>query len=46
VHRSQAPNLPYDHGLFELVEEPWPDGAAEPEPEPEIPRRRSLPLVP
>ncbi len=26
VHRSAAPNRPYDHGLFELVEEPWPSG--------------------
>jgi radical SAM protein with 4Fe4S-binding SPASM domain len=25
VHKAKAPNLPYDHGLFELVEEPWPD---------------------
>lgn len=24
VHKSVAPNRPYDHGLFELVEEPWP----------------------
>ena len=24
VHREQAPNLPYDHGRFELVEEPIP----------------------
>lgn len=24
VHKSEAPNRPYDHGLFELVEEPWP----------------------
>lgn len=24
VHTSEAPNRPYDHGLFELVEEPWP----------------------
>ncbi len=22
---ERAPNLPYDHGRFELVEEPWPD---------------------
>jgi len=27
VHKARAPNLPYDHGLFELVEEPWPDEA-------------------
>lgn len=26
VHRSAAPNRPYNHGLFELVEEPWPSG--------------------
>ena len=24
VHTARAPNRPYDHGLFELVEEPWP----------------------
>ncbi len=24
-HRAPAPNRPYDHGLFEIVEEPWPD---------------------
>jgi radical SAM protein with 4Fe4S-binding SPASM domain len=30
VHKSEAPNRPYDHGLFELVEEPWP--ADEPTP--------------
>ncbi|MBK9264748.1 MAG: radical SAM protein [Polyangiaceae bacterium] len=24
-HRSQAPNQPYDHGLFAIVEEPWPE---------------------
>jgi radical SAM protein with 4Fe4S-binding SPASM domain len=24
VHRERAPNLPYDHGRFDLVEEPWP----------------------
>jgi len=23
-HKAQAPNQPYDHGLFEIVEEPWP----------------------
>lgn len=23
-HKASAPNQPYDHGLFELVEEPWP----------------------
>ncbi|HRI67892.1 MAG TPA: radical SAM protein [Polyangium sp.] len=22
-HKERAPNQPYDHGLFELVEEPW-----------------------
>ena len=27
-HRAAAPNLPYDHGLFELVEEPWPEAPA------------------
>ena len=27
-HRAPAPNQPYDHGLFELVEEPWPEGDA------------------
>jgi radical SAM protein with 4Fe4S-binding SPASM domain len=32
LHRAAAPNLPYDHGLFELVEEPWPDTPAEAEP--------------
>jgi radical SAM protein with 4Fe4S-binding SPASM domain len=26
-HRAPAPNQPYDHGLFELVEEPWPEEA-------------------
>jgi radical SAM protein with 4Fe4S-binding SPASM domain len=25
VHKASAPSLPYDHGLFELVEEPWPE---------------------
>jgi hypothetical protein len=25
-HKARAPNQPYDHGLFELVEEPWPEG--------------------
>jgi radical SAM protein with 4Fe4S-binding SPASM domain len=24
VHKAAAPNLPYDHGLFEIVEEPLP----------------------
>ncbi len=24
VHRERAPNMPYDHGRFDLVEEPWP----------------------
>jgi radical SAM protein with 4Fe4S-binding SPASM domain len=28
-HRAAAPNLPYDHGLFELVEEPWPEAPAD-----------------
>jgi hypothetical protein len=28
VHRAPAPNQPYDHGLFEIVEEPWPEEAA------------------
>lgn len=23
-HKAQAPNQPYDHGLFEIVEEAWP----------------------
>jgi radical SAM protein with 4Fe4S-binding SPASM domain len=26
VHKAPAPNRPYDHGLFELAEEPWPAG--------------------
>lgn len=25
VHKAPAENRPYDHGLFEIVEEPWPD---------------------
>ena len=29
-HRAPAPNTPYDHGLFEIVEEPWPADAVEP----------------
>lgn len=33
VHRETAPNMPYDHGRFDLVEEPWPeDEAAAPNP--------------
>jgi radical SAM protein with 4Fe4S-binding SPASM domain len=42
VHRAKAPNLPYDHGLFELVEEPWPD---QEEATQDRPRPRSLPIV-
>jgi radical SAM protein with 4Fe4S-binding SPASM domain len=30
VHKAAAPNTPYDHGLFELALEPWPDDATEP----------------
>lgn len=26
---ERAPNLPYDHGRFEIVEEPWPAGHAD-----------------
>ena len=25
VPKSAAPNEPFDHGAFEIVEEPWPD---------------------
>jgi radical SAM protein with 4Fe4S-binding SPASM domain len=32
---ERAPNLPYDHGRFEIVEEPWPDGGREAAPDPE-----------
>jgi radical SAM protein with 4Fe4S-binding SPASM domain len=49
VHRAHAPNLPYDHGLFEIVEETWPEGPVEAEDrtevKPERPRPRSLPIV-
>jgi radical SAM protein with 4Fe4S-binding SPASM domain len=41
-HRAPAPSTPYDHGLFEIVEEPWPEGAEEAR---ERPRIRSLPVV-
>ncbi len=27
IHKERAPNTPYDHGRFELAEEPWPDSA-------------------
>lgn len=33
VHRQAAPGRPFDFGLFELVEEPWPPQAAEPLPD-------------
>jgi radical SAM protein with 4Fe4S-binding SPASM domain len=29
-HKAPAPNTPYDHGLFEIVEEPWPAEVADP----------------
>jgi radical SAM protein with 4Fe4S-binding SPASM domain len=45
VHRAPAPNRPYDFGLFELVEEPWPEGPGDDAAPPDPPRRRSLPLV-
>jgi radical SAM protein with 4Fe4S-binding SPASM domain len=45
VHRAPAPNLPYDHGLFEIVEETWPEGATEVEAKLERAQRRSLPVV-
>jgi radical SAM protein with 4Fe4S-binding SPASM domain len=31
VHKARAPSLPYDHGLFELVEEPWPSDEEPPQ---------------
>ncbi|MGK3984592.1 hypothetical protein WME99_16225 [Sorangium sp. So ce136] len=39
--------MPYDHGVFELVEEAW-DAPPPPPPEPVVPRnaRRRLAVVP
>jgi radical SAM protein with 4Fe4S-binding SPASM domain len=46
VLKERAPHVPYDHGRFELVEEPW-DSPAPPAPdaEPLRPPRRHLALV-
>lgn len=47
VMKERAPHVPYDHGVFELVEEAW-DAPPPPPPEPVVPRnaRRRLPVMP
>jgi radical SAM protein with 4Fe4S-binding SPASM domain len=46
VQKERAPNVPYDHGVFELVEEAW-DAPPLPAPEPVVPKnaRRRLAVV-
>ncbi|UQA59833.1 radical SAM/SPASM domain-containing protein [Polyangium aurulentum] len=46
VMKQRAPHVPYDHGVFELVEEPW-DAPSPPPPEPVVPKnaRRRLAVV-
>ncbi|XXX72229.1 radical SAM protein [Sorangium sp. So ce134] len=46
VMKQRAPHVPYDHGVFELVEEAW-DAPSPPPPEPVVPRnaRRRLAVI-
>ncbi|KYG01681.1 radical SAM protein [Sorangium cellulosum] len=46
VMKQRAPHVPYDHGVFELVEEAW-DAPPPPPPEPVVPRnaRRRLAVI-
>ena len=43
VQKVQAPNVPYDFGRFEIVEEPWPEIEAPAAPPPLA--RRGLPIL-